>query len=94
MYRDIKLGYYGAITEIYKPYGENLFYYDLNSLYPYVALQDMPGIKCSKENFIINPVSLDNLFGFYYCSVESPLNNYLGLLPVRDIDGLKFPSGK
>lgn len=48
MYRDIKEAYYGAITEVYKPYGEKLYYYDVNSLYPYVALQDMPGINCSK----------------------------------------------
>lgn len=37
MYREIKDGYYGAITEVYKPYGEDLYYYDVNSLYPYVA---------------------------------------------------------
>ncbi len=28
IYRDIKLGYYGGMTEVYKPYGENLYYYD------------------------------------------------------------------
>lgn len=50
MYRDIKQGYYGAITEVYKPYGEKLYYYDVNSLYPYVALQDLPGTQCHKEN--------------------------------------------
>lgn len=52
MYRDIKQGYYGAITEVYKPYGEKLYYYDVNSLYPYVALQELPGIECSKESFL------------------------------------------
>lgn len=52
MYRDIKIGYSGAITEVYKPYGENLYYYDVNSLYPYVSLQDLPGIDCYKEHYI------------------------------------------
>lgn len=33
-YNDIKKSYYGGITEVYKPYGENLYYYDVNSLYP------------------------------------------------------------
>ena len=32
IYNDIKQSYYGGITEVYKPYGENLYYYDVNSL--------------------------------------------------------------
>lgn len=44
MYKDIKDAYSGGITEVYKPYGENIYYYDVNSLYPYVALQGMPGL--------------------------------------------------
>ena len=44
MYKDIKQSYFGGITEVYKPYGEALYYYDVNSLYPYVALNDMPGL--------------------------------------------------
>jgi len=48
MYHDIKQAYYGGITEVYKPYGRDLFYYDVNSLYPSVALKDMPGLGCSK----------------------------------------------
>lgn len=94
MYRDIKQSYYGAITEVYKPYGEKLYYYDVNSLYPYVSLQDLPGTTCYKENFINTKKSIESLFGFYYCSVESPKNSYLGLLPVRSKDGLIFPLGK
>jgi hypothetical protein len=27
IYRDLKEGYYGGITEVYKPIGYNLFYY-------------------------------------------------------------------
>jgi hypothetical protein len=44
MWNSIKKGYYGGIAEVYKPYGENLYYYDVNSLYPYTALNDMPGV--------------------------------------------------
>lgn len=29
IYRDIKEAYYGGITEVYEPYGKNLFYYIL-----------------------------------------------------------------
>jgi hypothetical protein len=32
----IRSGYYGGHTDVYKPKGENLYYYDVNSLYPYV----------------------------------------------------------
>lgn len=48
VYKDLKLAYYGGITEVYKPSGHKLYYYDVNSLYPYLALQDMPGLECSK----------------------------------------------
>ena len=94
IYRDIKQGYYGGITEVYKPFGNDLYYYDVNSLYPYVALQDMPGLECSKILYYTGQEEIDNLFGFYYCSIETPLNDYLGLLPVRSSAGLTFPLGK
>src|SRR6202011_5620956 len=41
------LGYYGGRTEVFKPYGKNLYYYDINSLYPHVALKNMPGLESS-----------------------------------------------
>jgi len=34
--RFIRRGYYGGHADTYKPYGENLYYYDVNSLYPYI----------------------------------------------------------
>lgn len=66
IYNDIKESYYGGITEVYRPYGENLYYYDVNSLYPYVSLNDMPGLVCEK---LINYTTkysqnLEDLFGF------------------------------
>ena len=94
VYRDIKQGYYGGITEVYKPSGNNLFYYDVNSLYPYVALQDMPGLICSKLNYYDDKQDICSLFAFYYCSIDAPLNSYLGLLPLRTQTGLIFPLAK
>lgn len=38
----IRYGYYVGATDYYKKYGENLYYYDVNSLYPYAMLKDMP----------------------------------------------------
>lgn len=93
MYNDIKQAYYGGMTEVYKPYGENLFYYDVNSLYPYVALQDMPGLECSLVYYYSSNKSIKELFGFFYCSIKAPTNSYIGLLPVRQSFGLDFPLG-
>ena len=50
---------------LYKPFGENLFY-------PYVALQDLPGNKCTKQYYYDNNVVLDKCFGFYYCEINAP----------------------
>ena len=93
LYNDVKLAYYGGITEVYKPYGENLYYYDVNSLYPYAALNDMPGTICTKEVFYNHLTNLDTLFGFYYCNVECSKDKYLGLLPVRTATGIHLPVG-
>lgn len=41
IYKDIKEVYFGGITEVYKPCGYNLYYYDVNYLYPFVALSDI-----------------------------------------------------
>ena len=94
IYRDIKLGYYGGMTEVYKPYGENLYYYDVNSLYPYVALNDMPGLECHKLEYINIKKDIDELFGFFYCDIEAPYKNYLGILPVKTKLGNIYPVGK
>lgn len=94
IYKDIKQGYYGGITEVYKPYGENLFYYDVNSLYPFVALNDMPGLTCEKLTYYKDNSKISELFGFFYCEIESPKDLYLGLLPIRVNLGIEFPLGK
>jgi DNA polymerase type B, organellar and viral len=38
IYKFIKLGYYGGAVDVYKPYGENIHRYDVNSLYPSTML--------------------------------------------------------
>lgn len=92
-YKDVKQAYYGGITEVYKPWGRDLFYYDVNYLYQIAALNDMPGLICSKILYNSEPQDIDTLFGFFYCRIETPLNGYLGLLPVITKTGLIFPLG-
>ena len=91
MYKDIKLAYYGGMTEVYKPHGKNLYYYDVNSLYPAVAKHDMPGLL-SRKILVTGDTNIDALFGFYLVKADATNVScqYLGLLPFRG-KGLMFP---
>lgn len=98
MYKDLKNSYYGGRVEIFKPYGRNLYYYDVNSLYPYAALGDIPGLEASYIELFNYDIDIKELFGFFYCKVTTPQDNpklkYLGLLPYRNRRGsLSFPIG-
>ena len=93
IYKEVKQAYYGGITEVYKPTGENLFYYDVNSLYPFASLNDMPGLLSDKRTYYKDNSDISCLFGFFYCKIESPLDLYLGLLPIRVNLGIDFPLG-
>lgn len=91
VFSHIKEAYYGGIAEVYKPWGRDLLYYDVNSLYPFVSKNVMPGHLCTYiEN--VKTLDLSELFGFYYCKVKSK-DSYLGLLPVHK-DGLIMPNGE
>lgn len=104
VFSDIKKAYYGGVVEVYKPYGRNLYFYDVNSLYPSVALNPMPGHKCefwmqmrSAAGGYYLDLYKDDLFGFFYCKVNTNNveNKYLGLLPVHKEDGtLIMPNGE
>lgn len=90
----IKQGYFGGITEVYKPYGENLFYYDVNSEYPFVAKNKLPGHQyIYMEDLEGNGFNLDELFGFFYCKVKTN-ENYIGLLPIHSDGSLILPNGE
>ena len=87
MYNDIKNSYYGGITEVYRPYGKNLYYYDVNSLYPYAALNAMAGLNSvylSRIDKDFNDCTKD-IFGFYYCKIET-CKGYIRLIPTRLTD--------
>ena len=86
----IKQAYYGGVVEVYRPYGVNLLYYDVNSLYPFASKNPMPGHICEyiESN---EPIELSELFGFYFCKIKTQ-DNYLGLLPVHK-KGLIMPNG-
>jgi hypothetical protein len=90
----IHFAYYGGMTEVYKPYGKNLKYIDVNSLYPFASLNPMPGTECKYlEDFTDNGLNLDSLFGFFEAKVKTN-DGYFGLLPMKTKNGLIFPNGE
>jgi hypothetical protein len=99
IYNFIKLSYFGGITEVYKPFGENLFYYDINSEYPFVSKNAMPGNLVTymelQDHEVNNgkTLELENLFGYFYCKVKTK-NNYLGLLPLHINNNLVLCNGE
>jgi len=91
----IRRGYYGGHADAYKPYGENLDYYDVNSLYPYIMKSyPMPGGKPVWHGNLEGQ-DLDSLYGFIEAYVECPRNITRPFLPYRDENKktLIFPTG-
>jgi len=91
----IRKGYYGGHVDVYKPRGENLYYYDVNSLYPYV-MQEYP-MPAGKPywNGDLRKKDLDTLYGFIEAYVKCPDSIKKPFLPYREkVNGsLIFPTG-
>jgi hypothetical protein len=93
IFDDIHKSYYGGRVEVYNPTNKDnkiLYYYDVNSLYPYASLNTMPSTESTYIECINYKIDIENLFGFFYCKIKSN-NNYIGLLPVRTKTNLMFP---
>ena len=92
----IRSAYYGGHTDVYKPYGEDLYYYDVNSLYPFVMKEfPMPGgVPVWHGN--LDGQDLDSMFGFIEAYVVCPKTIKKPFLPYRDNKNqtLIFPTGE
>jgi hypothetical protein len=96
----IRRGYYGGRVEVFRPRGEGVSYYDINSSYPRAMLEDMPGGECRQYG----PSKREKDFlhfersavGFVECDVDIPDTCYLPPLPHRDEKSgkLLFPVGR
>lgn len=61
----IRASYFGGATDYYIAKAENLYYSDVNSLYPYAMLNDMPlNIIKSYNQLESKSIDLNNFFGF------------------------------
>lgn len=91
----IRRSYYGGHTDTYKPYGENLYYYDVNSLYPFVMKEfPMPGGEPVWHSNLVGKELDDSLFGFIEAYIECPPTIKNPFLPYKDKNStLIFPTG-
>jgi hypothetical protein len=98
IFEDIHKAYYGGRVEVFNPVIEKndnkkIYYYDVNSLYPYASLNDIPGLHCVFIENVKGILELKDLFGYFYCKIKCSDNKYLGLLPKRTDTSLIFPIG-
>nr|QHR86556.1 putative DNA polymerase [Picea sitchensis] len=90
----IRRGYYGGHSDMYIPYGENLYYYDVNSLYPYIMKTfNMPGGKPVWHGDLQSQ-ELSNLYGFIEAYVVCPSTITRPFLPYKANNTLLFATGK
>ena len=95
--QEIRKGYYGGRTEIFKMYAEYLNCYDVNSLYPYVMRQNIFPISralCFKKKYIKGKL------GYYHVDVMVPNIYDIPPIPYKrekryksDFSPLLFPVG-
>ena len=90
----IRKGYFGGGTDVYKAYGKKLYYYDINSLYPYAMLNPMPHeILNDGERIDLTDRNLDSFFGFAYVRIFCPLNMERPVLPFHEGGKTIYPTG-
>jgi len=93
----IRKSYRGGVVDVYKPKIENGYYYDVNSLYPYIMSNSHMPVGIGKfgnakfdDNFDIN-----NFFGFIHVKVKAPNSLYIPFLTTNDSKyGLISPLGE
>lgn len=68
----VQAAYSGGFVDIMDSYGKNVYYYDINSLYPYTMLKAIPWEFCE---WVEGDFDLDNFFGFLGVTfTEKPYN--------------------
>ncbi len=90
----IRESYFGGITDVYKLYGENIYYYDVNSLYPHAMLNAMPS-RMIKYYETMKGIDFSEFFGFCTAIIKAPKNIKMPLLPFKlDTGNVIYPTGK
>jgi hypothetical protein len=92
-YAFIREGYLGGATVYYKMKAENIYYYDVNSLYPFALMKPMPQELIRKIKIFENDFNLDSFFDFLKVVVNSSKDIKLPLLPCKYNGKTIFPTG-
>lgn len=79
----IKKGYTGGSVDVIKPYGENIYRYDVNSLYPYIMKNRV--MPVGKPTYFEGDISQfkNNPFGIFEVEVTAPDNLEVPILQFR-----------
>ena len=88
----IRNSYYGGGTDVYKGFCKKVYYYDVNSLYPYAMLNPMPYNLIKVHNNMDN-IKLENFFGFIEVEVLCPLDMKRPVLPYHNNGKTIYPVG-
>jgi hypothetical protein len=89
----IRESYFGGSTDYIRKYGENLHYYDVNSLYPFAMCNPMPLEYLGEfEGFNLDLNDPDT-FGFIEAKITAPKGIEIPLLPLKYKGMTVHPNG-
>jgi len=91
MYNKIKPGYIGGAVDVYRTIGKLLYYYDVNSLYPFVMKSNPYPV--GRGIYFKGNRPLSEIFGLVYCKVTTPTNIFAPILLTRKGDSTIAPTG-
>lgn len=85
MYDFIKDSYYGGAVDVYRPYGRNVYRYDVNSLYPYIMRNypmpvGQPTVVDGDSSHIETIIKDETKFSFVEVDIECPDKIYAPLI--------------
>jgi hypothetical protein len=95
MLDDIRQGYYGGATDMYKPAGDNIYTYDVNSLYPYATFPMLKPMPLEFIRYHDEISDMDTFFGYILAEITCPKDMKIPLLPFRnkDTNEVLYPTG-
>lgn len=90
----VRKAYYGKATDYYKQCGENLYYYDVNSLYKEFMYNKPYPLNLKQSYPFGSRVNLREFFGFCKVKVTCPDSIDIPILPVHLESGeTVYPKG-
>lgn len=87
----LRAAFFGGATELYKPFGQHLFHYDVNSLYPFCMLKDLPTLNPIKIS--VHDINLNTFFGYLKVTVTAPSSLKVPFLIMYHDEQLLQPLG-